>query len=114
MAFTRIFDGKVTLDELDRSLETMQRVKIANLLSIQGRKAELDDGTKLNVNVTQFDPQDERSDVHDDLKLVKKTDATVQFLAQMAQEGRTQVGGDMNVFIADQPVTIVVFGKTTS
>jgi len=114
MAFTRNFDGKAKLDELERGCESVQKVRTANLLSIQGRNAELDDGTKLKVNVAQFDPQDRRRDVHDDLKMVKKDDADVAFLSQMAAESRTQIGGDMNVFIENQAVTILVFGKTTT
>ena len=113
MAFSRIFDGKATLDELERACETMQVLKMSNLLSIQGRDAELNDGTKLKVNVVQFEPQDRRRDVIDDLKLVKKADATVAFIAQMAAEGRAPIGGDMNVFLESKAETILVFGKKT-
>ena len=113
MAFSRNFDGKATLDELERALETMQRVKVANLLTIQGRNAEFDDGTQMKVNVAQFDPKDNRSEVHDDLKLVKKADATPAFMSQMAAQGRAPVGGDMNVFIENEAETILVFGKTS-
>ncbi|MBD0324828.1 MAG: hypothetical protein ICV68_00265 [Pyrinomonadaceae bacterium] len=113
MAFSRIFDGKATLEELERALENMQKLKMANLLTVQGRNAQLDDGTKMNVNVAQFDPQDRRSQVHDDIKMVKKEDASVAFRAQMAAEGRAPVGGDMNVFVENKTVTILVFGKTT-
>ena len=113
MSFTRNFDGKATLEELERALETKQRVKTANLLSIQGRNAQLDDGTKLKVNVAEFDPQDAISKVHDDLKLVKKSDASVSFLAQMAAEARIQIGGDMNIFLENAAETILVFGRTT-
>src|SRR5262245_3894125 len=98
MTFSRNFDGKSTLDELERALETKQRVTMANLLSLQGRNAQLDDGTPLKVNVAEFDPQPSRSMVHDDLKLIKKADADVTFLAQMTAESRTQIGGEMNVF----------------
>jgi hypothetical protein len=113
MAFSRIFDGKATLDELERACETMQRVKMANLLSIQGRNAQLDDGTKLKVNVAQFDPKDRRSEVRDDLKLVKKTDASPAFLAQMAAEGRAPVNGDMNAIVENNAETILAFAKKT-
>lgn len=113
MAFSRIFDGKATLKELERACETMEMVKMANLLSIQGRDAELPDGTKLKVNVAQFDPKNHRRDILDDLELVKKADADQAFLQRMAAEGRAAIGGDMIVFIEDQSDTILVFGKTT-
>jgi hypothetical protein len=111
--FDRIYDAKATLSELERGCETTQKMKRANLTSIEGRNAELPDKTKINVNVGHFDPKPNPSDVHDDITMVKKADATVTFRAQMAAEGRTQVGGDMNVFVESQPETILIFGKTT-
>lgn len=113
MAFSRNFDGKATLAELEKACENVQKIKRANLTDIEGRNAEFADGTKMNVNVAKFTPQSNPSTVRDDLKFVKKTDANVAFIAQMAAEGRAQIGSEMNVFIENKANTILVFGKTT-
>ncbi len=109
--FNRIFDGKASLDELDRGCESIQRLRRANLQSVEGRNAQFDNGTQVNVNVAQFQAVADLNDVHDDLKLVKKDDADVAFLAQMAAEGRSQIGGDMNIFISNVATTILIFAK---
>jgi hypothetical protein len=111
--FHRNFDGKSTLSELERACETTQKIKRANLTGIEGRNAQLADGTKMNVNVAEFDPKPNPSDVHDDLVLVKKDDADKVFLDKMASEKRTQIGADMNVFIENVAETILVYGKTS-
>jgi hypothetical protein len=111
--FHRNFDGKATLSELERACETTQKLKRANLTVIEGRNAQLADGTTMNLNVAEFNPQSNPSQVHDDLKLVKKAEADKAFLDQMAAESRAQVGGDMNVFVENQAAVILVFGKTS-
>jgi hypothetical protein len=111
MAFTRIFDGKSTLEELQRACIAMAQVKMANVVTIQGRKAQLDDGTKLNVNVVKFEPQDSQTAVHSDIKMATESDANQVFLQQMAAEGRAPVNGNMSVFIANAAETIVAFAK---
>ncbi|KAF0249168.1 MAG: hypothetical protein FD167_1430 [bacterium] len=107
----RIYDAKETLADLELACKDIQTIRIANLTNIEGRKAEFPDGTKHNVNVAVFESQEDISKVRDDLKFVKKEDATVGFIAQMAKEGRAQIGGDMFVFVEDKDTTILIFGK---
>jgi hypothetical protein len=109
--FERIFPGTAKLDELEVACIDVERKKTANLMTVEGRNAQLPDGTPSNVNVVQFDPKDDESEVQFDLKFVRKADATPAFLAQMAAEGRAQVGGDMSIFIEDQPDTVLIFAK---
>jgi len=113
MAFTEIFPATGNLEALEKTIMAFQRAMIANLIDIQGRNAQIEDGSNVNVNVVQFEPQDRRSQVRKNLKFVKKDDATVAFRAQMAAEGRTQVGSEMNVLIENTAVTILIFGKMT-
>jgi hypothetical protein len=114
MPFPEIFPASATLEDLQRTLITFQKAQIANLISIQGRNAELDDGTKLDVNLAEFDPKDDRSDVNKVLVLVENDDATTAFLAQMATQSMTQLGGagkKWRVFIKGDPVNILIFFK---
>jgi hypothetical protein len=113
MAFTEIFSATGNIEALERTILAFQKARIANLISIQGRNAQIEDGSNVNVNIAEFEPQDRRSQVRKNLKFVKKDDATVAFRSQMATEGRMQVGSEMNVFIENTAVTILIFGKMT-
>ncbi len=109
----RTFNGKNTLAALQQDCMDIQSIKKANLTKIEGQKAVTPTETKITANVCTFDLKDDVSQVHDNLVFVKKSDATVTFIAKMAQESRTQIGGDMDVFIEDTAETILVFGKIT-
>lgn len=111
--FDRKFFGIATLIQLQNACMDVAIKKTADLVEIEGRNAQLPDGSQSKINVVRFDPKDDESEVRDDLRFVKKADATVAFIAQMASEGRAQIGGDMDVFIEDKAETILVFGKTT-
>jgi hypothetical protein len=113
MAFSETFPANGALEALATTIMAYQRAKIANLINIQGRNAQVEDGSNVNVNIAEFEPQDRRNQVRKNLKFVRKADATVTFRSQMTAEGRTQVGGEMNVFIENTAVTILIFGKMT-
>ena len=113
MAFHEIFSATGNLEALERTIIAFQSAKIANLISIQGRNAQIEDGPNVKVNVAEFEPQDHRNKVRKNLKFVKIDDATIAFRSQMATEGRMQVGSEMNVFIDNTAVTILIFGKMT-
>ena len=110
MSFTRLFDGKATLEELERACMNIQMVRMANVTNIEGRNGELE-GERIDVNVVTFDPKDRPRQVRSNLKFVAEDDAD---FAQMATEGRTQLGGPgktMDVFVDGAATTILVFFK---
>jgi hypothetical protein len=109
----RTFNGKNTLATLQQDCMDIQMIKKANLTKVEGQNAVTPTDTKITVNVCTFDQKDDVSEVHDDLVFVKKSAATVTFIAKMVQESRTQIGDDMDVFIEDKAETILVFGKIT-
>lgn len=111
--FERSFFGKATLVQLQNACIDVEKKKTANFIEVEGRDAQLPDGTNAKINIARFDPKDDESEVRDDLTFVKKADANVNFHAKMAQQGKAQIGGEMDVFIEDKAETILVFGKTT-
>jgi NADH dehydrogenase/NADH:ubiquinone oxidoreductase subunit G len=93
MPFPEMFPASATLEELQRTLIAFQKIKTANLINITGRNAELDDGTKLNVNLADFEPQTRRNQINKVLVLVKDDDANVAFLTRMTAESMSPLGG---------------------
>lgn len=111
MAFTRFFDGKNSLKDLERSYINIVNLRQANLVNIQGRLGNLEDKTQIKANVATFEPTDNPNNLLGDLVFLTETQATPAKIAEMAAQGRRQIGEKMTVFIEGNGAQILVFGK---
>jgi hypothetical protein len=113
--FERRFWGDAPLDKLQNACIDVSKDKTAALISLEGRQAKRPDGTAATINIVRFEPKDDESEVKDDITLILKNDAGVEFFGEMASAGKTQIGDHdgMTVFINSEPQVILVFAKTT-
>lgn len=114
MSHPELFPASASLEDSQETIISFQMKLTANLISIQGRNAVLDNGTKLNVNLAEFDPKLKKSEINKSLVFVKKSDADPAFLAKMAAESRSPLGGagkEFNVFIEGSAEKILIFFK---
>ena len=107
----RFFDGQGSLQDLQISCINICNVRSANLVKIQGRLANTEDGKQIKVNIVTFMALENPNDLIGDLKFAKDSDVTVDFRRQMADERRQEIGNGMNIFASNNAVKIRIFGK---